>query len=515
MWAMRLRAAAVVAMLVGTAIAGAGVMGVSAVSAATEPSVTVKAIDREGKPVAVSASLQLASAYAGFWSVNSGQAVKVPPGVYNIDGLVWEPGSKAATFVDKAVTVKSSGTVVLDARPGRRVRFTVDDPTVRQDGLDVEVDSPSTGQSTFSVPVAAPVVYLVPGALPAGWNLVLEADLIRPRSSLRAPSPEYNLIKTINGAVPANLTFSTRKASLARYHVTLKAIDLDRLDGVGLRPLRGPDGSWIDSDGFSQQAVVPFSTDFYLTPGYQWQAGTLDAQTQSPLTEPFLGGHEYSQTFNSAVFGPSPWVGPGVAGNGMYTNPSLGEGLLSDPVYPSLDSLGIRAATVQGWLYRGSKLLSHSTGYDNRVTTKISATPEWYTFRVQVNRAGSNHLSQAMTASLKFKTQANDTSFATFWPQMIPRGLSLLNSARRGTKTVVPITFDTQAGAIAVHGVKVWASTNGGKTWTAHAVGNSGSTWTVTIANPGKAGYVSLRVQGTNASGATALVTVINAYRVS
>ena len=161
------------------------------------------------------------------------------------------------------------------------------------------------------------------------------------------------------------------------------------------------------------------------------------------------------------------------------------------------------------------KLLSHSTGYDNRVTAKISATPEWYTFRVQANRPAGNHLSQAMTASLTFKTQANDTSFATFWPQMIPDGLSSLNSAPRGTKTVVPITFDTQAGPIAVHGVKVWASANGGKTWTAHAVSNSGSTWTVTIANPGQAGYVSLRVQGTSASGATALVTVINAYRVS
>ncbi|HEY6789428.1 MAG TPA: hypothetical protein VI365_19180 [Trebonia sp.] len=82
----------------------------------------------------------------------------------------------------------------------------------------------------------------------------------------------------------------------------------------------------------------------------------------------------------------------------------------------------------------------------------------------------------------------------------------------------MPITFDTRVGAIAVHGVKVWASTDGGKTWTARtaqAVGNSGSTWTVTIVNPGKAGYVSLRVQGTGASGATALVTVINAYRVS
>jgi hypothetical protein len=405
--------------------------------------------------------------------------------------------------------------VVLDARPGRRVRFSVDDPTVSQDGLDVEAYSPSTGQSTLSDSVSVPVAYLVPGALPAGWNLFLEADLIRPRSSLRYPSPEYGLIKTYSGAIPANLTFSTRKASLARYHVTLKAIDPGQQDGVWLRALRTPDGFIIDSPGFVQRAVAPFSTDLYLAPGYQWQAGTLAAHTEIFATQTFLGGQEYSQTFNRAAFGPSPWAGPGVAGNVIYTNPSLGQGLLSDPVYPSLDSIGINAAAVQGWLYQGGKLLSHSTGYDNRVTARISATPEWYTFRVQASRPAGNHLAQAMTASLTFRTEANDTSFATFWPQMIPRGLSFLNAARRGTKTVVPITFDTRAGAIAAHGVKVWASANGGKTWAAHPAGHSGSTWTVTIVNPGNAGYVSLRVQGTSSSGATALVTLINAYRVS
>jgi hypothetical protein len=512
---MRLRAAAIVAMLAGTAIAGSGVTSMPAVSAATDPSVTVKAIDREGNPVAVDASLQLAAAYAGFWQVSSGQAVKVPPGAYNIDGWVWEPGNKAATFVDKAVTIKSPGTVVLDARPGRRVRFTVNDPTVSQDGLDAEAYSPSTGQSTLSGSVLASVVYLVPGALPAGWNLFLEADLIRPRSSLRYPSPEYNLIKTISGAIPANLTFTAAKASLARYHVTLKAIDPGQLDGVGLRALQTPDGFSIDSSGFGQQAVAPFSTDLYLTPGYQWRVGTRAAHIDISATQPFLGGQEYSQTFNSAVFGPSPWAGPGIIGNVIYTNPSLGQGLLSDPVYPSLDSIGIDSASVQGWLYQGSKLLSHSTGYDNRVTAKIPATPQWYTFRVQASHPGSNHLSQAMTASLTFRTEANDTSFATFWPQMIPNGLSVLNSARHGTKTVVPVTFNTRFGAIVVHGVKAWASTDSGKTWTAQAVGKSGSTWTVAVVNPGKAGYVSLRVQGTSASGATALVTVINAYRVS
>jgi hypothetical protein len=68
---------------------------------------------------------------------------------------------------------------------------------------------------------------------------------------------------------------------------------------------------------------------------------------------------------------------------------------------------------------------------------------------------------------------------------------------------------------IAAHNVRVWASVNGGKTWQAVQMSQSGPHWTAVVTNPAKAGYVSLRVQGTNAAGDTASVTTINAYAVS
>jgi hypothetical protein len=79
----------------------------------------------------------------------------------------------------------------------------------------------------------------------------------------------------------------------------------------------------------------------------------------------------------------------------------------------------------------------------------------------------------------------------------------------------VPIWFSDLAGNIAVHAVRAWASGNGGKTWKALAVRAAGGRWTVTVTNPAAAGYVSLRVQGTDSSGATVAVTAINAYAVS
>ena len=89
------------------------------------------------------------------------------------------------------------------------------------------------------------------------------------------------------------------------------------------------------------------------------------------------------------------------------------------------------------------------------------------------------------------------------------------NAAASGSKTAVPITFDTVNGPIAAHDVAVWASVNGGKTWVPLAASHDGGTWTVAVVNPKQAGYVSLRVQGENAAGFKATVTVLNAYAVS
>ena len=84
-----------------------------------------------------------------------------------------------------------------------------------------------------------------------------------------------------------------------------------------------------------------------------------------------------------------------------------------------------------------------------------------------------------------------------------------------GTNSTVKISFAALKGAVAAHNVKVWASSNGGKTWTALHPAASGAAWDVVVANPAAAGYVALRAQGTNAAGFTASVTVINAYAVS
>jgi hypothetical protein len=75
--------------------------------------------------VAVTASLESAASYGIQDTLTSAHATKVQAGVYNVAAWVWEPNKKAATLVDRAITITSSVTVTFDARPGNPLRFTV------------------------------------------------------------------------------------------------------------------------------------------------------------------------------------------------------------------------------------------------------------------------------------------------------------------------------------------------------------------------------------------------------
>ena len=152
--------------------------------------------------------------------MTSAHAAKVPAGTYNIAAWVWEPNKKAATLVDRAITITSSVTVTFDARPGKLVRFTVNDSTVSQDGVLAEPFSPVTGEpaqwNNGFGPIDGAAVYVVPGTLPSGWDLLLQANLLRREADTVASPVEYNLVKILSGSIPSNLTFASTRAGSRR-----------------------------------------------------------------------------------------------------------------------------------------------------------------------------------------------------------------------------------------------------------------------------------------------------------
>ena len=525
---MRRRIAAVTAVLVGSvavAVAGVSAGALPARAATGQASITVRAIDREGNTVAVIASLQSVASDNVMDTLTSAHTTAVPDGVYNIAAWVWEPGRKAATLVDREITIGSSQTVTFDARPGKQVRFTVNDPTVAVDSMLVEPYSAATGIDTWwndsYGPISGAAVYVVPGQLPTGWDLFLEADLVRHEPGGVASPVEYNLVKIASGSIPSNPTVASTRAGLAQDHLTIRDWD-QGTDGFAFTPREfGANGSGfgqLPTIGFGQMNVFPpAGVDEFFSPGYRWESVDYAAGDDYIGTSPLLAGHSYSQTFGAAVFGPSPSFGPSVYGTTIGLSETFGNDLLVDPNGEGAgsESTGRYVSGVQGWLYQGSKLIEHASGYGANFTAKIGTARQQYQLKLAATADGT--IAKSVTAAYWFTASADDTTLIdqSFWPRVVAQGLSEKDTAAGGSRTTLPITFDTAAGAIAAHNVAVWASANGGKTWTRLGVSHSGSTWTATVSNPRAAGYVSLKIQGADSLGFGTLVTLVNAYAVS
>jgi hypothetical protein len=343
----------------------------------------------------------------------------------------------------------------------------------------------------------------------------LEADLTRPNMTV---SPvEYQLVRILSGAIPSHLTFSVNKAGLASDHVIVRRLDPGGTGAVYFGAATA-NGGPLPSLFAGQSGPAPFSIEFHFTPGYEWQPcaswgnGPCEAEALNNL--PVFGVHHYAQTFGNAVFSPSAQLGANVTGTRLQAWDT--QYLLVDPEFDA-DSSGLPTPTQAMWLYHGSKLLQHSTS--GEINVGIPQATRWYRLHITASRGQGTTLFKSLTVNYTFPAHAMSGGLGdgvdAFWPRIIPSGLDRLNSARHGTKTTVPIRFASISGSVAVHGVQVWMSANGGKNWHLLRVTGTGAERTVTVTNPATAGDVSLRVRGTDGSGITTDVTVINAYAVS
>jgi hypothetical protein len=489
-------------------------VAVASASSSQNPSISIRAIDREGKQVPVTATLQSTRTNSFEYELTSAHPTTVPSGTYDVVTWVQDAGSTLAnTLVDRELVVTKSETVTFDARQGHPIQFSVNDSSVGE--VMVTAESYSSHTSSDLRRIAAPA-YAVPGKLAPGFSLVLEASLYEFEVGAYPSPVDYELVRQFRGSVPADLTFTYHRSQLALVHVTARAINQGEYpagsDQVNLEPVV-PNVLYMPPTW--QAGATPFSVDFYLSPGYRWGMGTV--QGSDGTVTPVLGAHSYSQTLNDAVYGPRPQFGPTVAGNQLEVPWAVGGDYLRVP--PNHRVFGL-ASPYEAWLYRGSKLLAH--GSDRALTATISSKPAWYTLRVQVNGDSWPGVSWTPlfayeTDTYNFRAQSGDDSLplTSFWPRLVPVGLNWDNAEPRSTNSTVKISFAALKGTIAAHNVKAWASTNGGKTWTALHPAADGTGWDVVVSNPATAGYVSLRVQGTDAAGATASVTVVNAYAVS
>jgi hypothetical protein len=110
-------------------------------------------------------------------------------------------------------------------------------------------------------PAARPAAPAVPmnAATAARRRAIVQGDLIRHETNLAASPVEYDLVKTLSGSVPANLTFAYNRAGLAREHLTVRDFG-ERTDGVAFDPRAsvniGDAGRATGEDAAGFKAVV-------------------------------------------------------------------------------------------------------------------------------------------------------------------------------------------------------------------------------------------------------------------
>ncbi|MHA6761194.1 hypothetical protein [Streptacidiphilus sp. PAMC 29251] len=495
-------------------------------ASAAGSSLTVTTLGRNGTRVA-SSLMVLGLNDGSRRTLSANKLHSLPKGRY---GVVVDIQNQKGVFTDtlaaQIVTVSGRTSLTLDARKGKAVKVSVDAAGRPADSLTAQVcaggwangiQAGNAPGSLFVIPnsnKALSFAYL------AGWH------------------GEKNYV--VSGATRAGIPSSPggRYAATSLARATYQVRANEEKGSMNLTALQPePAVNSCQTDLFTELAygTAPYTVSTYVSPG-RWMARDdieapngdfIDFTFAKPQTYAARGS--YSRVFNRAVWGPVHAL-PEVAQRAIQFSP---DSMITDPTPVPSSSGGMPAtatnrATVQ--LTKGGKLIKKSTlhSYGNgpqEFTGRIS-TAGWYRLTVDASRYRpgvgnpAGLLSQRTTLNLHFYANpAKSQTAPVFLTTFTPAGLNGYNHAAPGSTTAVGVAAgrdsqgDTPLGKDKVKTLKVWASTNNGKTWHAVAVTRTGSTWSAKVHNPAS-GEVSLRSVVTDASGNSSTETVYGAYGI-
>jgi hypothetical protein len=165
---------------------GGAVLSAASAGAATH-TVRVSVIGRDGTAHTAQVSLvDLTGRHRK--ALRAGRSTAVADGQYAIGAFVHEPG--AVTLIARTITVSKNLTVTLDARPGARMTFGVDDPAATLSALEVVPfvgNHPVVTDSDRSID-PHDAMYVVPAAQDtATWSAASAASPRSRRSPRSAP----------------------------------------------------------------------------------------------------------------------------------------------------------------------------------------------------------------------------------------------------------------------------------------------------------------------------------------
>ncbi|MEU1393176.1 MULTISPECIES: S8 family serine peptidase [unclassified Nonomuraea] len=393
--------------------------------------------------------------------------VRVPKGEWNLYVNVYN--SDQSTTAHRPVTIAGADQeVTVDARQGKKIRFTVDEPTAVQDGSE-EITLAngwfsqgwfSFGDDVYALPVRQPGLRYMAGST---WH---KKDA--------APSPyRYDLIDYRTGGIPDDLSYAARTRDLVKLTATYRA----------------PGGP-----GAADVTVGP------RIPGVSWEGVT--------------------ELWNAAVTGPA-FGRPAGSREGDWLNFNV-DGILAD------GRAGLRGGdydiTGSITLARGEEKLAETDlttcepedADSCRLDVRLPAEPAAYTLTASAQRPSA--LSTKVESAWTFRSQrtAEPRPLPLTAVRYAPEGLDDHNRARRGSTTVVPVSLHRNPGASAPRATSITLeeSFDDGANWRPVRLTRTGSGWTARIANPDAPGFVSLRAKVTDAAGDRVTQTITRAYAI-
>ena len=493
--------------------------------AATTKQLTVRVIDANGNS-ATTADVQLLNVRTNINTyMGTRRHLDLRAGTYNVAAwiITGSGASQTYTLADQVVRLTANKTVVLDARKGKRVRISLNNPAAQAELL--EIAPIVNGQWAFNPTTIEPTAgsaYVVP-MRNRMLKLYVYSVWERKGNTVTNPSPfRYDIMHVFAGGIPSSPVIKTRTSQLARINVTVRAIDANQTATLTLSPQ--PRDGTLPLNATSTLGSTPAHLVSYRTPGWQWTPQVdwyNSAQTMTledtDLNQAAYGRGTHSEVWGSAVLSPQP--------DGVYAQideRELQAGLVgsafpvSDPLRPS-DQGALASEQVR--LYSGSKLLRHTGGAT--INVKIPDVNRQYRLTLSAERPAGSALSTSIRGVWKFMARGAGNNYSVpaqlFGLQIVPAGLNGRNKA--GSASVTKVTLHVYSGLTeqptTVRTVRAWASANNGASWAKVTVHRAGGHYLFSIRNAKASGFTSLRLYVTDGHGDSEELTIIHAYGVA
>ncbi|MEV0148684.1 MULTISPECIES: S8 family serine peptidase [unclassified Nonomuraea] len=441
--------------------------------------------------------------------------VRVPEGQWNLYVNVYN--SDHSTTAHQPVIIDGADReVTVDARQGKEITFTVDEPTAVQDGSEeITVANgwwsqgwASFGDDVYAVPVRQPGVRYMAGS---AWH---KKDTV--------PSPyRYDLVEYRTGGIPDDLSYTVRTRDLVKVSATYRAPGGSGTAVVLVGP-RLPGASWAGGAWMSHSPdmELPATMTHYRSPGFAWATDIMTGTHWVSGVSQVLGRRPVTEVWNAAVTGPAFGTSAGDRdGDWLHYNV---DGILADGRAGLMG--GDYAVTGTIALARGGEKLAEADlatcepGYTEscRLDVRLPAEAATYTLTASAQRPSA--LSTKVESAWTFRSERTDKvrPLPLTAVRYLPEGLDDHNRARPGSTTVIPVSLQRNPGAPGARptSITLEASFDDGTTWRPVRLTRSGSGWTARVANPAAPGFVSLRAKVTDAAGDRVTQTITRAYAI-